>query len=249
MQGLGDDLTWRFSAIPDRVPTIALAKEPEGQLRGSLLLAYKVEDDYGVVDAQATFERKSQGKADDKPPRPLYGAPDFPLVLPQARAKSGTGQTTKDLTEHPWAGVDVVMTLVARDEGNNEGRSSPHDMRLPERPFSKPLARALIEQRRNLALDAGATDHVLTAVDALSIAPERFTPETSIYLGLRSIFWQLANAKHRRRVARCGGAAVVDGGARSKMATSRRRRRRCGRRRMRCARRLNAGRARKSSSA
>jgi hypothetical protein len=28
VRGLGDDLTWRFSAIPDQVPTIALAKEP-----------------------------------------------------------------------------------------------------------------------------------------------------------------------------------------------------------------------------
>ena len=59
-----------------------------------------------------------------KPPRPLFDAPNFTLVLPQARTRAGTGQTTKDLSEHPWAGVDVTMTLVARDEANNEGRSS-----------------------------------------------------------------------------------------------------------------------------
>ena len=67
-------------------------------------------------------------------------------------------------------------------------------MRLPERPFAKPLPRALIEQRRNLALDADAKDRVLGALDALTIAPERFIPETNIYLGLRSIYWQLARA-------------------------------------------------------
>jgi uncharacterized protein (TIGR02302 family) len=86
------------------------------------------------------------------------------------------------------------MTLVARDEANNEGRSTPHEMRLPERPFSKPLPRALIEQRRNLALDANVKDRVLAALDALTIAPERFIPETNIYLGLRSIYWQLSRA-------------------------------------------------------
>ena len=75
-------------------------------------------------------------------------------MLPQARTRSGVGQTTKDLTEHPWAGVDVSMTLAARDEAGNEGRSDPFDMQLPERPFSKPIARALVEQRRLLALDA-----------------------------------------------------------------------------------------------
>ena len=71
-------------------PTIALAKEPEPQLRGSLLLNYKIEDDYGVVDAQATFERKAAARRrGGKEPRPLYEAPNFPLVLPQARTRNG----------------------------------------------------------------------------------------------------------------------------------------------------------------
>jgi uncharacterized protein (TIGR02302 family) len=220
VRGVGDGVTWTFNAIPDRAPTIALAKEPEGQARGSLLLNYKVEDDYGVVDAQATFERKSAPDAvatkpvtETKPPRPLFGAPNFTLVLPQARTQNGVGQTTKDLTEHPWAGVDATMTLVARDEANNEGRSAPHEMRLPERPFVKPLPRALIEQRRLLALDGNAKDQVLTGLDALTIAPERFTPETNVYLGLRSIYWQLARADNddglRDVVARLWSMAVT----------------------------------------
>ncbi len=217
VKGGGDDVVWTFNAIPDRPPTIALAKEPEPQLRGSLLLNYKIEDDYGVVDAQATFERKTASTAkpastETKPPRPLFDAPNFTLVLPQARTRAGAGQTTKDLSEHPWAGVDVAMTLVARDEANNEGRSNPHEMRLPERPFAKPLPRALIEQRRNLALDANAKDHVLMVLDALTIAPERFIPETNIYLGLRSIYWQLARAESddglRDVVARLWAMAV-----------------------------------------
>ena len=87
------------------------------------------------------------------------------------------------------------MTLTARDEGGNEGRSEPFEMRLPERPFSKPIARALIEQRRALALDGDAQANVLTALDALTLAPERFNIESNVYLGLRSIYWQLSRAK------------------------------------------------------
>jgi uncharacterized protein (TIGR02302 family) len=212
VRGVGNGATWTFNAIPDRAPVIALTKEPEGQARGSLLLNYKIEDDYGVVDAQATFERKSAPDA-AQPTRPLYGAPNFTLTLPQARTQNGIGQTTKDLTEHPWAGVDATMTLVARDEANNEGRSAPHEMRLPERPFVKPLPRALIEQRRLLALDGNSKDRVLTALDALTIAPERFTPETNIYLGLRAIYWQLARAETddglRDVVARLWSMAVM----------------------------------------
>src|SRR5205085_4482908 len=147
------DATWQFTAIPDKPPTIALAKDPEGQARGVLQLNYQLENDYGVVGAQAAFKLQDRKGTNGQPPRALFEAPDFALVLPQARTRNGVGQTTKDLTEHPWAGTDVAMTLVARDEGGNEGSSAPFEMRLPERPFSKPVARALIEQRRILALD------------------------------------------------------------------------------------------------
>jgi uncharacterized protein (TIGR02302 family) len=87
------------------------------------------------------------------------------------------------------------MTLVARDEAGNQGKSEPFEFRLPERPFTKPIARSLIEQRRSLALDADAQARVLNALDALTLAPDRFKMETNVYLGLRSIFWQLARAK------------------------------------------------------
>src|SRR5262249_48827867 len=91
----GSDVTWHFTAIPDRPPTIALAKDPEPQVRGALQLSYKLEDDYGVSEAQATFTRKDTQAPAGNTPRPLYGAPDFALVLPQARTRNGVGQTTK----------------------------------------------------------------------------------------------------------------------------------------------------------
>jgi uncharacterized protein (TIGR02302 family) len=190
-----ESITWSFSAVPDRSPTIALVKDPEPQARGSLLLVYEMDDDYGVIAAEAQLALKAGQSSSDKAARPLYGAPNFPLVLPQSRTRKGAGQTTRDLSEHPWAGVDVTLTLVARDEAGNEGRSEPRTFLLPQRPFYKPLAKALVEQRRVLALDAESRKRVLTALDALTIAPERFTPEASIYLGLRSIRWNLANAK------------------------------------------------------
>jgi uncharacterized protein (TIGR02302 family) len=189
------DVGWQFAAIPDHPPVIALTEDPQAQARGGLKLSYKLEDDYGVVGGQAAFSLLDQEGTNGQPPRGLYEAPNFPLVLPQSRTRNGIGQTTKDLTEHPWAGADVVMTLNARDEAGNEGRSEPFEMRLPERPFSKPMARALIEQRRVLALDGDAQAGVLNALNALTLAPERFHMDTNVYLGLRSIYWQLAHAK------------------------------------------------------
>ena len=188
---------WKFSAIPDRAPTIALAKDPERQARGSLQMSYKIEDDYGVTEAQARFAfRPGDAPKADAEPRPLFEAPRFPLVLPNARTRNGVGQTVKDLSEDPYAGAEVTLTLTAKDEAGNEGRSEPFNMRLPERLFTKPLARALIEQRRILALDANQNGQVYAALDALMIAPDLFTPEAGQYLGLYSVARQLEAARN-----------------------------------------------------
>jgi uncharacterized protein (TIGR02302 family) len=198
---------WRFAATPDRAPTVSLAKDPERQARGSLQMSYKLEDDYGVTEARAQFAPRAPdaaaeaGKAgqnkdaDKAAPRPLFEPPQFTLVLPNARTRNGVGQTVKDLSEDPYAGADVTLTLTAKDEAGNEGKSEPFNMRLPERLFTKPLARALIEQRRNLALDANQAAQVYAALDALMIAPELFTPEAGHYLGLYSVSRQLEAAR------------------------------------------------------
>jgi uncharacterized protein (TIGR02302 family) len=187
---------WKFSATPDRAPTIALAKDPERQARGSLQMSYKLEDDYGVTEARARFAvRPGDGMRPAAEPRPLFEAPQFSLVLPNARTRNGVGQTVKDLSEDPYAGADVTLTLTARDEAGNEGASEPFNMRLPERLFTKPLPRALIEQRRILALDANQNAQVYAALDALMIAPQLFTPEPGQYLGLYSVTRQLEAAR------------------------------------------------------
>jgi uncharacterized protein (TIGR02302 family) len=185
---------WKFTAVPDRAPTISLVKDPERQARGSLQMSYRIEDDYGVTEAQARFAARATEKTKDAVPRPLFDPPKFTLMLPNARTRNGVGQTVKDLSEDPYAGADVTLTLTAKDEAGNEGQSEPFNMRLPERLFTKPLARALIEQRRNLALDANQNWQVYAALDALMIAPELFTPEAGQYLGLLSVTRQLEAA-------------------------------------------------------
>jgi uncharacterized protein (TIGR02302 family) len=188
---------WSFTAIPDRPPTISFAKDPERQARGALQLSYKLEDDYGVTEAQAhVAARPAEGAEPSAQARPLFQPPQFPLVLPNARTRNGIGQTVKDLSEDPYAGADVTLTLAAKDEAGNEAKSEPFNMRLPERLFTKPLARALVEQRRILALDANKNADVYTALDALMIAPEVFMAgESGHYLGLYNVARQLEAAR------------------------------------------------------
>jgi uncharacterized protein (TIGR02302 family) len=191
-----DPLAWRFEAIPDRAPTIAFEKEPQSDQRNALVLSYKLEDDYGVTEAEAQFSLAPSATALARPgARPLAELPPLTLTLPQARTKSGTGQTTREFIAHPFAGLAVNITLTARDDAGNRGESAPMTAILPARAFSKPVARALVEQRRLLALDANARPRVARALEAITIAPDRFGLESTLYLGLRTAYYRTLRAR------------------------------------------------------
>ena len=86
------------------------------------------------------------------------------------------------------------MTLVAKDEAGQEGRSAPFELTLPARHFSNPLARALVEQRATLAMNANAADRVAGALDALTLVPEQGIADTKNYLAVRAAYYRLVNA-------------------------------------------------------
>ena len=62
---------------------------------------------------------------------------------------------------------------------------------LPERRFTKPLARAVVEQRRRLAEDPRDRLQVARAIDAITLEPEEFIEDLQVFLGLRSAYWRL----------------------------------------------------------
>ena len=166
---------------------------PRPNARGSLTLKYAITDDYGAINAEASFANPVA--PDGKPGgRTLVEAPTAALQLPPAGSEEGDAETTIDLSDHPWAGARVEMTLAARDEGGNEGKSDPVTVTLPQKPFVKPLARALVEQRRNLILDPDDRGRVSTALDALMVAPNAFGTSAGVYLGLRVASQRLAAA-------------------------------------------------------
>ncbi|TIT02307.1 TIGR02302 family protein [Mesorhizobium sp.] len=174
---------WAFAVIPDKPPQIRFVGEPKRAVNGSFELNYQIDDDYGAASAKADFVL-----ADPPAPNahPLYGPPEMPLSLPRRGAKGNAAKTTKDLTEHVWAGGNIKLTLVATDDAGHTATSETKTLVMPERPFSNPLARAVIEQRRVLALDANAKSRVLDLMDAITLRPEDTFDNMAHYLAIMS---------------------------------------------------------------
>ena len=184
--------SWSITVTPDDPPRVVFSKPPGEAQSGALTLAYSVADDYGVVSGRAGIVAEDETLTSENAVVP---APEIDLVLPRSQAREGSGQTIRDLTSHPWAGAEVELTLSVKDAAGQEGLSEPVTMALPARTFRDPLAKAIVEQRRTLALDRTARKQVVYALDALTLEPEKHIPDSRVYLGLRSAFWRLADAR------------------------------------------------------
>ena len=194
---------WRFDLIKDGVPQIALMGNPTTTPRGALRLSFRATDDHGVASAEARFALADTEEAEGLPAQPpelaggkpeadpLLEAPLMPLQLPKVNAKQVEGKASQDLTAHPWAGLKVRMTLAARDQAGQTGLSQAYEFILPERKFTKPLAKAVVEQRKKLVRERDSASHVAMALDALTIGGERAIPDSSVYLALRDAYWRL----------------------------------------------------------
>ncbi len=211
LSGSSELARWTFSIIPDQLPKITLDKNLDRTPRGSMKLSYKADDDYGVASAAAKVRQvrpkaadPSKAWAQAKPltgPRlPLERPPVLALKVPRAGAKAVEGSTLLEFGSHPWAGQKVELWLEATDVGGQIGRSAPVEMVLPARRFKKPLARAVIEQRRKLSEDSRNRPAVARALAALTLEPEGFIETTGVYLGLRSVYSRLERETTRAAI-------------------------------------------------
>lgn len=181
----GQDIAerWQFTLIPDDEPVIAFDGRPSRAVNGALEIAFTVDDDYGVQKAYAEIVPVAPQSPDANP---LYGPPDYPLTLPRSAAGERKGRDSRNLTEHPLAGLPVKITLVAEDSIGQSGRSETIEMELPGRFFNNLLAGAVAEQRQVLALDTNRLDRVYDLNDAITFAPEDTIENSTHYLLIRS---------------------------------------------------------------
>ena len=236
---------FEIEATPLGAPTVTLLEPPRGNLSGSLTLHYSLADRYGIAERRGRVRQA-------RPPAPrrrasLVAPPKLTLRLPSTANGTGEASTTGDLSEHPWAGAEVVMTLKATGVSGKVGAGAPTTFALPQRKFHNPLARALVEQRR--ALDPRPRPRAAARRQGDRRADDRARPlpDAGRRLSRPAPGARAARRRARRRRPARGRRPVVgDGAADSRTATPRRRSGTCAPPSSSCARRCNAARATRS---
>jgi len=181
VQDGGTIVAWDLTIIPDLPPTAAFtdtpgaagnAASPAGQ---RLRIPWRADDDYGVVSLQAELRLR------DRP-----DAPPVTFIIPQPSVapKSAHGTHQIDLTPHPWSGLPVIGRLIARDAANQTGESEPAAFTLPERLFKHPLAQALMDLRKTLAVHPEQSGDVADRLEQMADAPDAFGDDWAIFLNL-----------------------------------------------------------------
>ena len=189
---------WPVSLIPDKPPSIAILGEPKAESLGSLTVKWKAADDYGVSTITSQIDlsdNQEDGVGFTSNGVFLFDPPKFPVGLHKSAPKEEVGSTSADLTAHPWAGLVVDLTLEVSDAAKQSTKSEVKSFKLPERIFTKPLALALIEQRKTLIMDPDEAEAVEKLLSALLIYPDGLIENSGAHVSIASIVSRLQNLR------------------------------------------------------
>ena len=188
---------WELTVVADQPPTVSWA-EPPGRAGNSqqTRLPWKAADDYGVASLQAEIHLQA---------RPAASPVVVAIPLPGGAPKQAHGVSQHDLTAQPWAGLPVTARLVARDGAGQTGTSETAEFNLPERLFSNPIARKLIELRKGLSLHPDDRTEALAGLDSLLQEPEAFGSDSGAFVNLSALYYLLVRNKDPGAVPQAQG--------------------------------------------
>lgn len=130
---------WSMDIGADTIPMVSFDKTPEASKRDRLTVTYSASDDFGITEM--FLEVVPTSMPDAQPER-------ISIDVPGTSVKDITSkESALSLIKHPWAGKEVLGTLIAIDGRGQEGRSATETFAIPDKIFIDPLAKAVVENR------------------------------------------------------------------------------------------------------
>jgi uncharacterized protein (TIGR02302 family) len=188
---------WTFDVAGDGAPVIAFTSEITASEIHAMQFEFRATDDFGIAAAWAVVALDPSALPGlGGPPPPGLEPIEIELPLPFTGAATQVEDALmQDLTEHPWAGLSVLVTLNVEDATGRTGVSETKRAVIPGRPFADPMARAVVEERRAMASSMAEARPALTRLRAVTAYPEDwFGERTRPYLVVRTAMRRLAYA-------------------------------------------------------
>lgn len=172
---------WPMAVLADTGPMAEFLAAPDKLSGARFRLQFEGVDDHGIKSITLLINHQND--------HPL---PNGDKVIRQKLPINGIGRTRVqgrailDLSEHPWAGVPVLMRLEVTDVAGKKGLSDEMAYVLPERIFNHPVARDLVDARKKLS-DPSQTQTAAVArkLNELSETPDHFFNDLVVYLAIR----------------------------------------------------------------
>jgi uncharacterized protein (TIGR02302 family) len=190
--------SWDVAISPDAGPEVALEGPVERAATGEMRQPFRASDDYGVVAGKATIaldlptvDRRHGLTIDPETTDPIVI--DLPMTISGDRTEF-VETLVDDLSQHPWSGLPVTLTLTVEDAIGQSGATPPEAMILPGRRFFEPLAAAVVEQRRDLLWNRANGPRVAQVLRTVSHRPDEIFRDEGAYLMLRAAIRQLEGA-------------------------------------------------------
>lgn len=186
---------WQIIVQPDTAPEISFADSPRGTSSNALQLSYDGVDDHGIVEVAAEITWPGETR------QPSIKPIAIELPLPRPSPREGGAVSVHDLTEHPWAGLEVDVRFTATDGRGQTGQTDRLAVLLPERSFNHPVAHDIIEQRRVLALSPDSRHEVARSLHNIGSFPQRFDNDVVVFLALMSTRSRLVHGRSTNDIA------------------------------------------------
>ncbi len=183
LRGNGRQLAdWTIHVAPLPPSLVAWNGKPGPAEAWRTRLPWRISTPYGVSQLAAVIDLAA--------PKPHDA-----VLIPQLRVRislaPGTraahGAAMPDLSADPRAGEAVIAHLTATDDNGQTRRSAEARFILPARAFRSPLARAVIDARKRLALGRESRAEAAIDLETLGGAPGQFASDSGLFLNLTTI--------------------------------------------------------------
>ena len=187
--------SWNIVMVPDSAPTVSLSANMSSEADGQMQQRFIATDDFGIIAGTATInidlanvDRRHGLTVDPDPRDPILL--DAPMPISGDRAEFEE-TLIENLSEHPFANLPVTLRIEVEDALGQTGETALSEVTLPGRRFFDPLAKSVIEQRRDLLWSKSNADRVSQILRTVSHRPADIYRSETAYLRTRMIIRRL----------------------------------------------------------